>query len=121
MKGFWATVCIFFIMLGTIFWGKYNVCREADALINAVEAIKASPTGTGGRIKALHDRWEISQNFIQISTTHRRVEEVGDLIDTLYAYAQNGSVTEYQKTAELLINALDEIKQFEKFSAVNIL
>ncbi len=121
MKGFIIVIFIFSLMLGGIFFGKAKLGDETDKLLEQVKAIQADPPSAEDMVVSVREKWESAKDIIQISATHRRVETVTDLIDELEAYIKHGSRADLQKAAELLINALEEIKQFEEFSAVNIL
>ncbi len=121
MKGFIIATCLFFVMTAAIFGGKTALTKFSDNLLKDVEEIKAESSDRIEKLLGLQSLWSKRKDLVQISATHKRTEAVTDLIDTLYVYAIRNEESEYQKTAELLLNAITEIRQFEEFSAVNIL
>ena len=121
MKGFVATVCIFLLILGIILLNKSYLTRTATDLLARVKELSQEFPPSIVKIQKLESDWKQCKDIMQISVAHDRIDAVTDLIDSLLAYALISDEAEYQKTAELLINALEEIRRFEEFSAVNIL
>ncbi len=121
MKGFLIAICVFSLMLSLIFIGKSNLTKKTNDILEEVKVIRNLPPNTEESIYIIHSKWDAYKNILQISATHKRIEAVTDLIATLGVYARHNNQSEYEKTAERLIDALEEIKQFEKISTVNIL
>lgn len=121
MKGFIATVCIFVVLSGIILINKSYLTTTSTELLRQAETLREGIPENMGDIDRLQAAWERNKDVIQISVTHKRIDTVTDLIDSLRAYALSGDGVEYEKTAALLINALEEIRRFEELSAVNIL
>lgn len=121
MKGFVATVCIFGIVLGIILTNKSYLTTTSTELLRQAEELREQIPKSVEPIDLLQEIWEKNKDIMQISVTHKRIDTVTDLIDALRSYALSRDEMEYQKTAVLLINALEEIKRFEEISAVNIL
>lgn len=121
MKGFMATVCIFALILGVIITNKIYLTTTSTELLRQAESLREEIPKSIGHIDRLQSDWKQNKDIMQISVTHKRIDTVTDLIDSLRAYAISHDEVEYKKTAALLINALEEIKRFEELSAVNIL
>ena len=121
MKGFWVTVCIFSMTLGVILTNKAYLTAVSTNLLEQALAIREYIPSEIEKIETLQKEWEENKDILQIAVTHKRIDAVTDLIDSLLCYAHLQDEKEYQKTAVLLVNALEEIKRFEEFSAVNIL
>ncbi len=121
MKGLVIVICIFSFMLGSILFGKVTLAKTTDSLLAQVQEIRDNAPNADIIVKNIREKWNAYKDIIQISATHRRIENVTDLIDELETYIKCESKADKQKAAELLANALEEIKQFEEFSTVNIL
>lgn len=121
MKGFLATVCIFVLILGIILTNKIYLTNASTDLLQQAKDLQESIPNSVDRIERFQKDWESNKDLLQVSVSHKRIDTVTDLIDALLCYARMQDETEYQKTAVLLVNALEEIKRFEEFSAVNIL
>ena len=121
MRGFLSTVCIFILVLSAIAFNKIYLTRTSTKLLQLTQTMKDRVPESIETIESLYQLWEANKSTIQISVSHKRIDTVTDLIDSLRAYTLSKETAEYQKTAELLINALEEIRRFEEFSAVNIL
>lgn len=121
MRGFFTTVCIFSIILGIILLNKIYLTHTATNFLERANELEEQIPKDISQIKSLQEDWDKSKDIMQISVAHKRIDTVTDLMDSLLAYAFLQDEAEYKKTAALLINALEEIRRFEEFSAVNIL
>lgn len=121
MKGFLATICIFVLVLAIILTNKIYLTNVSTDFLQQAQSLRGNLPHSINRIEKLQKDWDNNKDLLQISVSHKRIDTVTDLIDALLCYARMQDETEYKKTAALLVNALEEIKRFEEFSAVNIL
>ncbi|MBO5305435.1 MAG: DUF4363 family protein [Clostridia bacterium] len=121
MKAF-AAVCVFFsLMIAVIVGNAIYINRTVDDFIVTLKYAEF-PDGTNAPtdLEGIRIKWEKEKNYIQASVSHDKIDKVSELITSLLIYKRHGHRAEYEKTAELLRVAFEELRLLEELSAVNI-
>ena len=119
MKTFIAVSVLFLLMIAVIFGNAVYINKVVDELTVALRYAEFEGK-TESNLQALRLQWEKEKIYIQASVTHKKIDTVNELITSLLIYNRYGNREEYEKTAELLRHALEELRLLEEFSAVNI-
>lgn len=121
MKSLAAVSVLFLLMLAVILGNSAYINRVVDELAVTLQyANSENETESNTKLQALRTQWEKEKIYIQASVAHKKIDTVSDLITSLLIYKRYGNQEEYEKTAELLRFALEELRLLEEFSAVNI-
>ncbi len=121
MKTFVAVSAIFLLMLAVIRGNAVYINRVVDELTVTLQyANSENEIESNTKLQALRIQWEKEKSYIQASVAHKKIDTVSDLITSLLIYKRYGNQEEYEKTAELLRCAFEELRLLENFSAVNI-
>ncbi|MBE6662223.1 MAG: DUF4363 family protein [Ruminococcaceae bacterium] len=121
MKSLAAVSVLFLLMLAVILGNSAYINRVVDELAVTLQyANSENETESNTKLQALRTQWEKEKIYIQASVAHKKIDTVSDLITSLLIYKRYGNQEEYEKTAELLRFAFEELRLLEEFSAVNI-
>jgi len=121
VKSLAAVSVLFLLMLAVILGNSAYINRVVDELAVTLQyANSENETESNTKLQALRTQWEKEKIYIQASVAHKKIDTVSDLITSLLIYKRYGNQEEYEKTAELLRFAFEELRLLEEFSAVNI-
>lgn len=121
MKSFAAACMIFIVMLAAIIGNAAYINKTVDDFVVALQFANDGPQEESNiKLQGLKIKWEKEKNYIQASVSHHKIDTVNDLISSLLIYKEHGEKTEYERTAELLRIAFEELRLLEEVSAVNI-
>ena len=116
MKIFLFTLALFTLLLSFITFNYIYVNKSAEAL--AQNAARISPsTDEINRLTAL---WESKKPIIVLSSGMSKIDNIYDLLDALCVYAEFGDLVEFERCRALLVNAFDDLAEFESFSFQDI-
>jgi len=121
MKSFVAISVIFLLMIAVIASNAVYMNEAVDDFIVTLQFVDESENiDSMTKLEGLQIKWEKEKNYIQASVSHKKIDTINDLLISLLIYKRYGNQEEYEKTAELLRVAFEELRLLEEFSAVNI-
>lgn len=117
-----ATVCIiFFLMIAVIVSNAIYINKAVEDFIVTLQfADFSDDVDSTTKLEGIQVKWEKEKNYIQASVSHEKIDTISDLLTSLLIYKRHGNREEYEKTAELLRRAFEELRLLEELSAVNI-
>ena len=116
MKIFLFALSLFILLLGFITFNYIYVNRASDEL--ASKASNISPdVREVDELKAL---WESKKSFIVLSSGMTKIDNIYNLLDTLYVCAELRDTAEFERTRALTVNAFEDLSEFESFSLEDI-
>ena len=121
MKSFVAISVIFLLMIAVIANNAVYMNEAVDDFIVTLQfADESEDIDSMTKLEGLQIKWEKEKNYIQASVSHKKIDTINDLLTSLLIYKRHGNREEYEKTAELLRVAFEELRLLEEFSAVSI-
>ncbi len=121
MKSFVITLIIFSLLIAFIIFNYVFVNRYSKCLMDMTEALPdIGADDCTEKIGALTEEWQKHRCFISFSTGISSLQNIDDLLDLLLIAKETGNSYEFRKAKELLINAFDDLAQFESFSPEDI-
>ncbi len=117
-----ATVCIiFFLMIAVIVSNAIYINKAVEEFIVTLQfADFSDDVDSTTKLEGIQVKWEKEKNYIQASVSHEKIDTISDLLTSLLIYKRHENREEYEKTAELLRRAFEELRLLEELSAVNI-
>lgn len=121
MKPFVVTLVIFSLLIAFIIFNYVFVNRYSKCLMDMTEALPdIGADDCIEKIGALTEEWQKHRCFISFSTGISSLQNIDDLLDSLLVAKETGNGYEFRKAKALLINAFDDLAQFESFSPEDI-
>ena len=111
MKIFIFTLILFLCLLGFIIFNYIYVNRASRELMSKATEISLN----ADEVKKLRSAWESKKSFIVLSSGMTKIDRIYDLLDSLEIYAEHGDAVEFENTRALMINAFDDLSEFESF------
>lgn len=74
----------------------------------------------GKKITELEEIWKKSEAIFSLSVNFKETDHLGETLLALKAAHKSGSIDEFEKSRELLIDAIDGVSRLERFSVINI-
>ena len=121
MKSFVVTLVIFLLLIAFIIFNYVSVNRYSELLKGMTEALpEIGADDCTEKIGTLTEEWQKHRCFISFSTGVSSLQNIDDLLDSLLVAKETGNSYEFRKAKALLINAFDDLAQFESFSPEDI-
>ncbi len=121
MKSFAFACLIFLLMIAAIISNAIYINQTVDDFIVTLQFVDSSDNVDSHiKLEGLQIKWEKEKKYIQASVSHKKIDTVSDLLTSLLIYNKHGNPEEYERTAELLRIAFEELRLLEDFSAANI-
>jgi len=121
MKSFVVTLIIFSLLIAFIIFNYVSMNRYSERLKDMTETLPdIGADDCTEKIGALTEEWQKHRCFISFSTGISSLQNIDDLLDSLLVAKETGNGYEFGKTKALLINAFDDLAQFESFSPEDI-
>lgn len=121
MKSFVVTLVIFSLLIAFIIFNYAFVNRYSKCLADMTEALPdIGADDCIEKIGALTEEWQKHRCFISFSAGISSLQNIDDLLDSLLVAKETGNGYEFRKAKALLINAFDDLAQFESFSPEDI-
>ena len=121
MKSFVVTLVIFSLLIAFIIFNYVFVNRYSKCLADMTEALPdIGADDCIEKIGALTEGWQKHRCFISFSAGISSLQNIDDLLDSLLVAKETGNGYEFRKAKALLINAFDDLAQFESFSPEDI-
>ena len=81
----------------------------------------SNPEKCEEQISLIEEIWKKSEAVFSLSVNFKETDHLGETILALKAAYKSGSTEEFEKSRELLIDAIDGVARLERFSMINIL
>ena len=114
MKTFIFAVILFSLLLTLIICNYFAVNAISFELIEKTVSLPSVEDPLCLSLtRALSREWESKRDFVSFSCTLSKLDCITDLTDRLCFYAEVSAYDEFELTRRLLINALEDVAEFE--------
>ena len=74
----------------------------------------------GKKIAVLEEIWQKNEAIFSLSVNFKETDRLGETLLTVKAAHKSNSAEEFERSRELLIDAIDGVARLERFSLLNI-
>jgi hypothetical protein len=108
-------------MLSAIAVNFNYINSVADRMTDIARSLDFSdPEECGKQIDALEKLWKKNEAIFSLSVNFKETDHLGETLLALKAAHKSSSKDEFEKSRELLIDAIDGVSRLERFSVLNI-
>ena len=88
---------------------------------NVLERLTEEARKSPSECTQLSEYWKKHKTIVAISVSNTEIERLSDAIDSLVAYVDSNCFEEFERSIELVLNAIESIRRLERISTENIL
>ena len=121
MKAFFVALVLFFLLIGFIIYNYFKINAISYDLIERAGALP--PVGDPDCLsltRKLSSEWESKRDFISFSCGLSKLDLITDLTERLCFYAEIEARHDFELTRRLLVNALEDIAEFESLKPEDV-
>lgn len=122
MKTFLIAMCILLALIVAIGINTYYFSHFTDDLLQATVSLPSvEDEACLTALERLQARWERGYRLIGLSVNYNLVEQTGNLIAVLRVNCLEGASEDYEANRVLLLRAIRQLRNLERFSIWNII
>ena len=121
MKTFFFTLVLFSLLIGLIIYNYFAVNAISSDLIERVVSLPSvEDPNCITSTQTLSREWKANRDFVSFSCALSKLDAITDLTERLCFYAEVEARDEFELTRRLLINALEDVAEFESLSPQDV-
>ena len=121
MRDLIIIIVVFFTMTGLMVINFTHVNSVSDELTSIAESLNFSDAdGCTEKIALIEKIWKENEAVFSLTVNFKETDHLGETILALKAANNSRSPEEFERSRELLIDAIDGVCRLERFSARNI-
>ena len=121
MRSLIIIIVVFLAMICAITVNFNYINSVADEMTEIAHSLDlAKYEECGKKISELEEIWKKSETDFSLSVNFKETDHLGETLLALKAAHKSASADEFQKSRELLIDAIDGVARLERFSVLNI-
>ena len=121
MRSLIITIVAFFAMITMIAFNYNHINSISDELLSLTGSLDFTDADDCSEKIALIEKiWKENEAIFSLSVNFKETDHLGEMILALKAANNTRSADEFERSRELLIDAIDGVARLERFSVINI-
>ena len=120
MKTFFASLFVFFALIGLIVWNFVYVRHTTDALAEMIASLPDCESAEA-KTEALLAYWSREEGYLGLSIPFEELQQASDVFLSLHHAAREKDGYEFEKYRLLAKNAVEDLGRLEEFKINNLL
>ena len=121
MKVLYTAIILFMVMIAVVVVNYIYINRVCDRMyVMASQAPGVDEEGCYGQVSILDDVWQENQKYVCLSVSYVELNQIGNSISSMKAFAQTKDAAEFENARRILLNTIREVRRLESFTVETI-